>query len=200
MSVSTVSMLFDGILACLLAVMIFYAVRLNRHILTLRERESEMQQMILQFNHSSAAAHASASALKSAGTEAEFGVKGAIAKARALQNDLELMIDRGNAICDRLDMQATVALDATRDFDCFHLSSPCVPRNGRPVCTIAPRARSGECTARSPCPGILTALSLNEQPVGPRRWLSRFPSIRSIPTCLRRRSTFTGSLGYWALA
>tara|TARA_R110000787_G_scaffold161985_1_gene275360 strand:- start:95 stop:667 length:573 start_codon:yes stop_codon:yes gene_type:complete len=107
MMVPVLSMLFDVVLACLLAVMIFYAVRLNTRILSLKERESELQDMILQFNHSSSAAHASASTLKSAGTEAEFGVKAAVAKAMALRNDLATMIDEGNRLAARLDQQAT---------------------------------------------------------------------------------------------
>ena len=91
MMVPLLSMLFDVILACLLAVMIFYAVRLNSRILSLKERESELQDMILQFNHSSSAAHASASTLK----------------AMALRNDLETMIDEGNRLAEKLDQQAT---------------------------------------------------------------------------------------------
>lgn len=112
MTVSALSLVFDVVLAGLLAAMIFYAVRLNRRILMLRERETEMQTMIMEFNQSSAAAHASASALKSAGTEAEVGVKAAIAKATALRNDLAAMIDQGNALCNRLDYKATAEAQA----------------------------------------------------------------------------------------
>lgn len=108
-----IALAFDVVLACLLAAMIFYAVKLNARIVSLREREGELQEMITQFNHSSAAAHASAGALKSAGTEAEFGIKAAIAKATAIRNDLEMMVENGGIIIQRLDAHAT--LDASRE-------------------------------------------------------------------------------------
>lgn len=113
MTMTLLSLAFDVVLACLLAAMIFYAVKLNARIVSLREREGELQEMILQFNHSSAAAHASAGALKSAGTEAEFGVKAVIAKAMAIRDDLEMMVDNGGVIIERLDAHAT--LEASRD-------------------------------------------------------------------------------------
>jgi hypothetical protein len=103
MTLSDVSLVFDAALAGLLAVMIFYSVRLNKRILLLRDREGELQQMISQFNDSSVIAQESAQKLRSAGTEAEFGVKAAIAKGMALRNDLELMLDQADYLVDRLE-------------------------------------------------------------------------------------------------
>lgn len=103
MMIADISLLFDVALAALLAVMIFYAVRLNKRIANLRDGEGELQQMISQFNESSLVAQESARALKAAGTEAEFGVKAAIAKGMALRNDLEMMLDQAELLVDRLD-------------------------------------------------------------------------------------------------
>lgn len=139
MTVSVLSMLFDVVLAALLAAMIFYAVRLNKRILMLRDRETELQDMIMQFNYSSTAAHASASALKSAGTEAEVGVKAAVAKATALRRDLELMIDQGNALCNRLDYRATAEAQAEAAARARRAPLP-EPRDRAPE----PRARAPE--------------------------------------------------------
>ena len=103
MTVADFSLIFDVVLAVLLAVMIFYAVRLNQRIALLRNQEADMQQMITQFNESSAIAQDSAQRLRSAGTEAEFGVKAAIAKGMALRNDLELLLDQAELLVDRMD-------------------------------------------------------------------------------------------------
>ena len=103
MTIADFSILFDAVLAVLLAVMIFYAVRLNQRIVLLRNRESDMQEMIAQFNESSAIAQDSAQKLRAAGTEAEFGVKAAAAKAMALRNDLEALLDQADMLVDRID-------------------------------------------------------------------------------------------------
>jgi hypothetical protein len=103
MMIADISLLFDVALTALLAVMIFYAVRLNKRIAMLRDGEGEMQQMIAKFSESSLVAQESARLLKAAGTEAEFGVKAAIAKGMALRNDLEMMLDEAELLVDRLD-------------------------------------------------------------------------------------------------
>jgi len=101
--IADLSTVFDVALAGLLAVMIFYAVRLNKRIAMLRDGEGELQQMIAQFSESSLVAQESARKLKAAGTEAEFGVKAAVAKGMALRNDLEMMLDQAELLVDRLD-------------------------------------------------------------------------------------------------
>ena len=103
MTIADISLLFDVALAGLLAVMIFYAVRLNKRIAVLRDGEGALQQMIGQFSESSLVAQESARQLKAAGTEAEFGVKAAIAKGMALRNDLEMMLDQADLLIARID-------------------------------------------------------------------------------------------------
>lgn len=103
MTIANLSLVFDLALAGLLAVMIFYAVRLNKRIAVLRDGEGALQQMIGQFSESSLVAQESARQLKAAGTEAEFGVKAAIAKGMALRNDLEMMLDQADLLVARMD-------------------------------------------------------------------------------------------------
>lgn len=103
MMIADISLLFDVALIALLAVMIFYSVRLNKRIALLRDGEGEMQQMIARFSESSLVAQESARTLKAAGTEAEFGVKAAIAKGMALRNDLEMMLDQAELLVERMD-------------------------------------------------------------------------------------------------
>ena len=103
MTIADISLLFDMMLAILLAAMIFYAVRLNKRIAVLRDGEGALQKMIGQFSESSLVAQETARQLKSAGTEAEFGVKAAIAKAMALRNDLEVMLDQADLLVAKMD-------------------------------------------------------------------------------------------------
>lgn len=103
MTLADISLLFDVALAGLLAVMIYYAVRLNKRIAVLRDGEGALQQMIGQFSESSLVAQESARQLKAAGTEAEFGVKAAIAKGMALRNDLEMMLDQADLLVSKMD-------------------------------------------------------------------------------------------------
>lgn len=103
MTIADLSLVFDLMLAGLLAVMIFYAVRLNKRIAVLRDGEGALQQMIGQFSESSLVAQESARQLKAAGTEAEFGVKAAVAKGMALRNDLEMMLDQADLLVARMD-------------------------------------------------------------------------------------------------
>lgn len=100
MSVSGVSLLFEGVVAVLLGVMIFYAVKLNRRITGLRNQEAELQGMIAQFNAAVTQADASADKLKSVGGDAERTLRGTIERAQALRDDLMFMIERGSLIAD----------------------------------------------------------------------------------------------------
>ncbi len=120
MMIADISLIFDAALATLLAVMIFYSVRLNKRIAMLREGEGELQQMVAQFSEASLVATESARRLKAAGTEAEIGVKAAVAKGMALQNELGKMLDQAELLVDRMDddrYKVPVARSAARQPD-----------------------------------------------------------------------------------
>lgn len=97
------AMIFDGVVASLLAAMIFYAVKLNRRIAGMREQESAMQEMINQFNLASAQAASAASQLKQAGDEAEASLRMSVDRARALRDELAFMIERGGQISEGME-------------------------------------------------------------------------------------------------
>ena len=187
MTLADASLLFDVVLSGLLAVMIYYAVRLNKRILSLREREDEMQAMIAEFNHSSAAAHASAGALKSAGTEAEVGIKAAMAKAIALRDDLEALIQQGNATAGKLDMQAT--LRARADATPPPRQEP--PRREeaptRPLSGAAPRAVPEQATVRpfAPPPRPRSDVAAPETAPGPNGMQPRTEAERQLLEAIR---------------
>lgn len=105
MTFAVISLAFDSLLVGLLAVMIYYAVKLNQRIVMLREREGELQSMMGQFTDASLLAEEGASRLRAAGMEAEVGVRGVVAKAAAMRNDLELMIDQALALVDKIETE-----------------------------------------------------------------------------------------------
>ena len=103
--------------------MIFYSVRLNKRIVMLRDGEADLQRMISQFNDTSVVVQDSARKLRSAGTEAEFGVKAAVAKGMALRNELDVMLEQAELLVDKLNDNPGR----------FENSSPTRPVPSRPV-------------------------------------------------------------------
>lgn len=169
MTIADISLLFDLALAALLAVMIFYAVRLNKRIAMLRAGEGEMQQMIAQFNESSVVAQESARQLKAAGTEAEFGIKAAIAKGMVMRNDLEMMLDQAELLVGRLDddrYKVPVAQPVARQMD---------PPPGGPMPDRAAIQRELAARTASPAPAG----------TAPARPAGRAPSVKPFSPPIR---------------
>jgi hypothetical protein len=125
MTISSVSLVFDALLAGLLAVMIYYAVVLNRRIAMLRSREDELQEMFGRVAVSSVSAQEAASRLRAAGTEAEVGVKAAIAKAASARGDLDTAIEHAIALVDKIEMEIERQASISRSFD--KISAPAAP-------------------------------------------------------------------------
>jgi hypothetical protein len=96
MSVSTLSLAFEALVAALLVVMIFYAARLNHRLAGLRAQEAELRDGIARFGEATARAEASAGRLKSAGAEAERGVRAAVDRAHAVRDELAFLIERAD--------------------------------------------------------------------------------------------------------
>jgi hypothetical protein len=97
MTASTLSLVFEALVAILLLVMIFYAARLNQRLAGLRAHEAELQDGIARFGDATARAEASAGRLKTAGAEAERSVRAAVDRAQAIRDELIFLIDRADA-------------------------------------------------------------------------------------------------------
>lgn len=87
----------------LLAVMIIYAIRLNRTLVALQTDREEFEQLVAHFNDSTARAEASVARLKSSAGEIAEWLQGNVTKAQSLQDELAFMIDRANDLADRLE-------------------------------------------------------------------------------------------------
>ena len=149
------SILFDGLLAALLATTIVYAAILNRKLKQLREGEGEMKRLLAEFNTSSAQAEASLGQLKALASQAQAG-RGAFGgrdgaldlpalrqqmdRGQALKDDLAFLVDRGEAIADRLVTTISQAREAARPNVPVNLSA--VPVTPTPSAAAKPRASS----------------------------------------------------------
>lgn len=86
MSVSVI--LFEAGLAVLISVLIYYCIKLNRRLETIREKDEQITAMIASFTEASERTEASVSRLKAAGVAAERTVRAAIADAEAVRAEL----------------------------------------------------------------------------------------------------------------
>ena len=102
MTPTWISIALDVALVAMLAGAIFYAVRLNRAIVALREGKGELTALVGRFDD--AAAHAERSIAKLGQATAEQGktLDAAIAEAQALRDELAFMLERGDTVADRI--------------------------------------------------------------------------------------------------
>lgn len=97
------SFVVEVIGACLLLVMILYAVQLNRRLALLKADKAHLQKLITHFNQSTERAEASVSKLRAGTLEANDSLQASISQAKQLCDDLAFMIDRAGGVADRLE-------------------------------------------------------------------------------------------------
>jgi Domain of unknown function (DUF6468) len=154
------SILFDGLLAALLATTIVYAAILNRKLKQLRESEGEMKRLLGEFNTSSAQAEISLGQLKALASQAQAGrgvfggrdgaldlpaLRQQMDRGQALKDDLAFLVDRGEAIADRLVETISDAREAARPNAPVNLSA--VPVTPMPSAAAKPRSAGASSVA-----------------------------------------------------
>ena len=100
------SLLIDGLLILLLAATVIYCAVLNRRLSVLRKSEGELQAMIASFNMATARAESSIDSLKKTAGSLQAKLTDQVSEAKALYDDLAFIIDRGDALADRLTNRA----------------------------------------------------------------------------------------------
>ena len=102
MTATWISVALDLAVAGLLGVTIVYAVRLNRTLEAMRRGKAELGALIGRFDE--AAAHAERSVARLAQTAADSGrgLEASVAEAQALRDELAFMLERGDAVSERL--------------------------------------------------------------------------------------------------
>lgn len=104
------SMFLEVIGAVLLAVMIVYAVRLNRRLTSLQDDKAEFERLVTTFTNSTSRAETSVARLKASATDTAQALQESVTKAQALRDDLAFMVDRADDLANRLE----VAIRETR--------------------------------------------------------------------------------------
>lgn len=96
-------LLLDLLLSALLVATMVYAWMLNRRLDQLRGDRDDMAKVITAFNDATQRAEASVPRLKRAAEEAGQQVQERVEKAQLLRDDLAFMIERGDALANRLE-------------------------------------------------------------------------------------------------
>lgn len=109
MSMAGLTLLVEGVVGALLVATIYFAVRLDRRLRTLRGEETGLRQLVTALSESSLRAERSVERLKAAGLDAERSLRGAIEKAQALRDELAFMIERGDALAGIAERQVSRA-------------------------------------------------------------------------------------------
>lgn len=98
----TVSLVLDLVMVGLLVATITYAIILNRQIVRLRESRGELAELIQGLNDAMAKADTSVRGMKATAHNTGEGLQKTIDRAATLRDELQFMIEAGNALADRL--------------------------------------------------------------------------------------------------
>ncbi len=96
-------LVLDLIIAVLLAATIAYAAVLNNRLGQLRKNRDELAKLIASFNDATLRAEAGIPKLKRASEEASSALIERVEKAQSLRDDLAFMIERADAMANRLE-------------------------------------------------------------------------------------------------
>ena len=103
MSGATLSLLVDGLIVGLLVATIGYAVVLNRKLAALREAKAEMDALAAGLAESVQEARSGLDDLMRLSQDSGEELQRTTGTARSLADDLVFLMERGNALADRLD-------------------------------------------------------------------------------------------------
>lgn len=102
-----ISLVFDVVVMALLAVMIFYAVRLSRHLESFRANRADMEQLIRELSNQIIRAQEGITALDDLASDKGDELRKYIARAQELSDELQLMTGSADSLAGRLENLAT---------------------------------------------------------------------------------------------
>jgi glutamine synthetase type III len=102
-------LVLDLIIAVLLAATIAYAAVLNSKLNQLRKNRDDLAKLVSAFNDATARAEAGIPKLKRASEEASSTLIDRVEKAQSLRDDLAFMIERADAMANRLEGSVRMA-------------------------------------------------------------------------------------------
>ena len=98
----TTTLLLDLLVAALLSATIFYCWQLNRRLVVLRGGHDELRLLIENLNDATRKAQAATQDLKVSSDMVGTRLGAQVAGARALVDELQLIVDAGNTLADRV--------------------------------------------------------------------------------------------------
>jgi hypothetical protein len=113
MTGNDLALVADGLVALLLAVVIGYAVVLNRRLRDWRAQSTEMERQMATLNATLVRAEVAVNTLKGVCKDDGAALDAAQRKAQSLRDDLAFLVERGGSLADRLE-QAVRAGRAAR--------------------------------------------------------------------------------------
>jgi hypothetical protein len=144
----------DVLLAGLLAVTIYYCIRLNRHVQAIRDSKSELSLLIQQFSEATLQAQASVDELRQSSKKVVDTLATRIEKGNYLADDLSFMIEKATKLADQLErgIAGTKQTPATAGAP-VRTAVPATPAAKEPVAAepkINPKAVKAEPAPASP--------------------------------------------------
>ncbi|HEY1722775.1 MAG TPA: DUF6468 domain-containing protein [Magnetospirillaceae bacterium] len=107
-------LVLDVMVAVLLAVTIVYAWVLNQRLSQLRRNRDDLAKVVSSFNEATARAEAGIPKLRKAAEETGAALQERVEKAQSLRDDLAFMIERADAMADRLEQAVRAAREEIR--------------------------------------------------------------------------------------
>jgi cell division septum initiation protein DivIVA len=110
-----ISLLLDVVIIALLIPTIIYAIVLNNRLASLRKHRDELIKLIASFNEATVRAEAGIPRLRKAADDAAQSLYTRVEKAQSLRDDLAFMVERADAMANRLDGVVRTARNDPRD-------------------------------------------------------------------------------------
>jgi cell division septum initiation protein DivIVA len=117
-------LILDLMVAALLAVTIIYAWILNQRLSQLRRNRDDLAKVVSSFNEATARAEAGIPKLRKAAEDSGQALQERVEKAQSLRDDLAFMIERADAMADRLEQAVRSSREEVRSTQQAPSSSP----------------------------------------------------------------------------
>lgn len=169
-------LVLDVMVSALLLVTIVYAWVLNQRLSQLRRNRDDLAKVVASFNDATARAEAGIPKLRKAAEESGMALQERVEKAQSLRDDLAFMIERADAMADRLEQAVRMAREEIRSPG---PTAP-VPPAG-PVVRTAPPRMAPSPTAAAPAPAPAPAIEPDfddERSEAERELLRALQSVR----------------------
>lgn len=105
------SMILNGVMIVLLGATILYAIRLSSHLKTFRDSRKDFDRLVRDLGGQIEKADIAIAGLKQAAKDNGRNLQDKIDAAKALSDELQLMVESGDSIASRIEKQAEKRVD-----------------------------------------------------------------------------------------